>query len=393
MSSSTQYYTAPLVDYGPPNSSFFDASAHDGEKIDPNLDHQLQIDPDLENYRYTPSGNINNQLSVRFRQPNQHNTHMQEFYFRCGCCRKDGPTFTEEMITFRLEELRIKEDLLLCRECQTDRFPGLEEWRFRDIFKNSAAIPSNAMIRVLSPRSYHNGQQSSWQKEKIPPHLHRNRYSPDVCRRWLIPSLPFVWPLWSVKAEPIGGAEVPTSESTSGSTEELIDKTLHESLKELPEESFEAEAPADGNITKPKIIPYKCALCGRERDEKPSDFLDHIARYMGRFKSSLCTEEEKRENLPRRKKRLPLDLFARYGDALSHLRNTTTFAKYHGHVSSKDIEDCIELNSQDDILRRGLAEWRKRKQTSAGSREIILAEARPIHDKRRMERDGMPNHS
>ncbi|EGX52766.1 hypothetical protein AOL_s00007g102 [Orbilia oligospora ATCC 24927] len=360
MSSSYGIRGHNIFEYNPPYAS--SPSLYECEDDDEDID--AQIDPNLCNYtcNYTlPSGDLDGGLPITATPQLE-----QLYYFVCGCCGRPSPKFNDKMITFNRDELEQREDLLLCWECRINCFPGLEKWRFKDIFHRSpgSTLPFDSMIRVLSPRSFHGGKRADWQTREIRPHEHRKHRT--AFRRKLIPGIPYIWPLWSVKIGPKKKAGKSTLNQANVST----GGSLGKSLEKPNEESLHTKIPTSKNATEPKIKPYKCVLC-LAAFAKPSDFVDHISRYMGRYKSTRCTEEELRDNPPPKSKRLlPSNVFARYEEAKAHFLNTTTFAKYHGDVTADDIQNFIEHDSQDDMLEIGLTEWRNH-----GKSEIIPAEA------------------
>ncbi|KAK6499080.1 hypothetical protein TWF481_011649 [Arthrobotrys musiformis] len=343
MAFESQYYSPVAANYLVLDSSFFDATGAPDDAgptdIDPN------IDPNLETYQYTPPSDTTEQEeAIRFPQQNhslatsEHETVTNRFYFRCGCCGERGPEFTEDMITFQICELRPEEDLLLCWTCWTEYYPGLEKWRVRPIFKPTAMLPET-MIRALAPRSFHNKRQSEWQTEYIPPHQHNlNQYRLKVYRRWLIPGIPYIWPLWSVK----NGSKVPPKLSAAAARLEGKRPQEFESfnspVKELPQEL-------------PQEFPEE-SVDGNTRKKEPIIYHDHIAGYMGRYRSTICTKEEiAKEHKDRPNKELPINLFGRYEFALNHINKTLKFGKYH--CKDTPIEDAVDVNSQDDVFMRG----------------------------------------
>ncbi|KAF3220350.1 hypothetical protein TWF679_009724 [Orbilia oligospora] len=310
-------------------------------------------DPDLHLHTYKSSFVEQDPgSSIQPPQRKEDNASTESFYFFCGCCGKQGPIFNREMITFKIGELRVKEDLILCCECRSNCFPDLEAWRCRGIFKEGPTIPWSPgfMVRVLSPRSLHGGRLIDAPENKVP------KSAEFVC--WLIPSIPSIWPLWSAH-DGTQSAEIPSVE--------LAREVVDDDLEDLSEGSDHRNGK---KVERPKKF-YRCALCSYEKS-KPSRFVDHIARYMGRYRSKLCTEEEiEKESDKSPNKYLPINLFGRKDYAKKHILDTTRFEKYHGRRISEDkVYDYIDLNPQDNILERGLATWREKSGT-----DIILAEA------------------
>ncbi|KAF3147404.1 hypothetical protein TWF594_002625 [Orbilia oligospora] len=311
------------------------------------------IDPDLHLHTYKPpfvEPDPESPIPPPQRKEDSASTKM--FYFCCGCCGKQGPNFNKDMITFEIRELRAKEDLLLCCECRSNCFPDLETWRCRDIFKEGPTVPwlSGFMVRVLSPRSSHGGRLVDESENKVPK-------SAEFVR-WLIHSIPSIWPFWS----PHDGTQ-----SVEMPTVELAREVIDDNLEDLSEGSDHGNGK---KVNRPKKF-YRCVLCSYEKS-KPSRFVDHIAGYMGRYRSKLCTEEEiEKESDKSPNKYLPINLFGRKDYAKKHILDTTRFEKYHGRRISEDkVYRYIDLNPQDNILERGLATWREKCGT-----DIILAEA------------------
>ncbi|KAK6523427.1 hypothetical protein TWF281_001409 [Arthrobotrys megalospora] len=264
------------------------------------------IDPDLNKYGPPPQNGKSE--SIRFIQQSpgiRINSNRQSLFFLCGKCDSASGHFTEDMITFQLGELKKFEDLILCSDCH-QRFPGLEQWRIRNVFRDNSGFPPGSMIRVLSPRSSHNGEKDYWQLQgdgsKDP------RLSDDEIesRRWLIPRFEFVWPLWQF----------------ANCSEATMEK--------------------NGWF-------YECILSGKHYT-KPSDFIDGIAGHIGRYKSTACTAEEIETERPN--KILPVNLFARHDDAKCHIPRAK-YRRYHGNIPATHHSNYVERNSQDDISQRG----------------------------------------
>ncbi|KAK6513658.1 hypothetical protein TWF506_008097 [Arthrobotrys conoides] len=216
-----------------------------GEYNDEDINYH--IDPNLDQYSNRPAfGKMNDESSIQSLQQEGNNLNNKLFFFSCGCCGRHGPNSTENMITFNVNELRIKEDLMICWECRIDCFPDLEKWRIRHIFKN-CPWPSDFMIRVLSPRSCHDGQTGYALEGKEPKNV-------NAVVRWLPPSIPIVWPLWS------GHSEMrPVKASNKGPGGKLTNDNLDISFEGLESKS------GIGTLVEKKI--YRCILCSKEEDK------------------------------------------------------------------------------------------------------------------------------
>ncbi|KAK6352170.1 hypothetical protein TWF730_009002 [Orbilia blumenaviensis] len=293
--------------------------------------NEEDIDPTLRNPLEAHDSN------TAFALPRQQAgyNYSQWYYFLCGYCGSRGPRFCDGMITFEQQGLRKDEDLILCHMCWNLKFVGLDKWRIRPIFNANSGQEPHAMIRVLSLRSLHDTEPNRWQEVV-------SRSDPkEVCRRWLPPSLPFVWPLWSVEPKP---------RKARRSSKLLVVEGANRALDEP------TSRPRSKSISEPSEGPFECELTG-ERFSKASKFIEHIAGYLGRYRSSICTEEEIEEySRTSSTKRLPRNLFARFDSAKSHITDTVQFKKYHGPIPEDGLgcEGRIEENCPDDVLRRGI---------------------------------------